>query len=300
MKRNVPSVERASNPDSLTVDRGKHSNHSGTIRLIIIVVVVIGLYLFVPALLTAIRLPAAIPDNVASLLEKLFEKAPVKNTIPASTARSSTALQRLQLAVKSSDQAAITLALTSLSKNEINTPTAGMTALMTASSIGDANTLMLLLDAGADPNARGSHQRTALQYAAEKNHLAAATALLDAGADINGVDDGSLSPLIMAADRNFTELAMLLIERKAKVNIQTVDGWTALMDAVQADNSVLVKALLEAGAITQAKHSNGATALSIAQHGNNTTLINLLSAGDRPFSPLPRTKPHSQKKASRQ
>ena len=47
----------------------------------------------------------------------------------------------------------------------------GMTPVMRASSNGDVEMLETLLRAGADPNKRGSAQRTALQYAAEKNHV---------------------------------------------------------------------------------------------------------------------------------
>lgn len=118
--------------------------------------------------------------------------------------------------------------LNQLHDHDINKVNNGMTPIMKASSMGRKDIVSFLLEQGADPNKWGSSNRTALQYAAERNQLAVAKLLIQHGADINGVDNSRLSPLVMAVDRRFHELAMYLIDAGADVNIQHVQGWTAL------------------------------------------------------------------------
>lgn len=81
-----------------------------------------------------------------------------------------------------------------------------MTPIMLAASRGNVEIIDLLFTQGADPNKRGSMQRTALQYAAEKNRIEAAERLLAYGADIDAHDNGRLTPLIMAASRGYTNI----------------------------------------------------------------------------------------------
>lgn len=160
-----------------------------------------------------------------------------------------------------------------LQPSEINAVTHGMTPIMKASSLGRVDMVEFLLQHGADPNKRGSSQRTALQYAAERNRLAVAKILVKNGADINGVDNSNLSPLIMAADRRYHELAMYLIDAGADVNIQHNQGWTALIDASVSGDVELVKQLLKEGADINAKTRNGWTALDYARHHKRYDVI---------------------------
>ncbi len=164
--------------------------------------------------------------------------------------------------------------LAGVDSDSLNQAVKGMTPLMTAAAIGNTQIVNLLLVSGADPNQRGSANRTALQYAVEKNHIDAATLLLNFGADINGYDNGRLTPLIMAADRNHEKLALLLIERGADVDIQHKQGFTALIDAARNGNENLVQALLEAGADKMLKTKNGWDAESIARHYQHDQVAN--------------------------
>ena len=55
---------------------------------------------------------------------------------------------------------------------------------MTAARTGDAAIVKILLDRGADPNAReNTNSETALMWAAAENHPDAAKALIASGAD---------------------------------------------------------------------------------------------------------------------
>ena len=62
----------------------------------------------------------------------------------------------------------------------------GETALMTAARAGRPEAVELLLDQGADPNAKESGLgETALMWAAARNHSAAIRTLIGRGADVN-------------------------------------------------------------------------------------------------------------------
>lgn len=162
-------------------------------------------------------------------------------------------------------------------KHAINDVVNGMTPIMLAASRGNVEIIDLLFTQGADPNKRGSMQRTALQYAAEKNHIEAAKRLLSYGADINAYDNGHLTPLVMAANRGYTDLGLLFIEKGADVDIQHVEGWTALIDATAKNDVKLVKALLEAGANKDLKAKNGLKAIDYARQYGYKKIEKILS-----------------------
>lgn len=167
--------------------------------------------------------------------------------------------------------------LSEVDKENINKVVNGMTPIMLAASRGSVEIIDLLFTQGADPNKRGSDQRTALQYAVEKNHLDAAKRLLAYGADIDAFDNGRLTPLIMAANRGYTDLGLLFIENGVDVNIQHVKGWTALIDAAAKNDEKLVKALLKAGANKDLKADNGLRAIDYAEQYGFKNMVKILS-----------------------
>ena len=64
------------------------------------------------------------------------------------------------------------------------------TALMMASRTGDVATMKLLLDRGADVNAKETTRgTTALMWAAAQGHAAAVQLLVERGADVSGADE---------------------------------------------------------------------------------------------------------------
>ena len=127
----------------------------------------------------------------------------------------------------------------------------GQTPLMWAAAEGHVDTMKVLVEAGADVNARSSivvweRQRTEeprdkwlppggmtpLLFAARDGKVASVKALLDAGADINLVDPDQHTPLILALSNGQFDVAGVLIERGADVNMQDKVGQTALYAAV--------------------------------------------------------------------
>ncbi len=186
----------------------------------------------------------------------------------------------LQAAIKQSSFKDIQGVVEHIDEASLNAVFNGMTPVMTASSMGEVRIVELLLNSGADPNKRGSANRTALQYAAEKNHIAVVRKLLEFGADIDAYDNTRLTPLIMAADRGYTDLGILLIETGADVNIQHVQGWTALIDAASNGDMKLVRHLLTAGADRESLTNSGWRAIDFARQNKHEEIVVLLAEYD--------------------
>lgn len=62
------------------------------------------------------------------------------------------------------------------------------TPLMHAAADGDLESMRLLLDHGADPNARNERNELPLGYACSYEHWEAAELLVERGADVNGIE----------------------------------------------------------------------------------------------------------------
>jgi ankyrin repeat protein len=89
---------------------------------------------------------------------------------------------------------------------------------------------------------------TPLMYAALYRDIATAHLLLDAGADLNARNDAGATALMWAVDD--LEMTRLLLERKADPNVRSADGRSALMLAAgRAGASDVVKLLLDAGSM---------------------------------------------------
>ena len=102
---------------------------------------------------------------------------------------------------------------------------------------GGAETIAVLVEAGADVNARfrGPHAETPLHWAASSNDVAALDALLDAGADIeaDGGVIGGGTPLADARAFGQWQAAHRLVERGARTTL--ADAATlGLMDRVRS------------------------------------------------------------------
>ena len=76
----------------------------------------------------------------------------------------------------------------------------------------------LLIEKGANVNARGVNQKTPLHWAAFAGNTEVAALLIEKGADVNARDVNQKTPLDWAVSQGNTEVAALLVEKGADVN----------------------------------------------------------------------------------
>lgn len=122
----------------------------------------------------------------------------------------------------------------------------------------------VIIEEGADINAKDSDGSTALMWAAWRNELDAAKLLIQSGADVNAKDSKAVTALMYASEKNSHHVAKLLIEKGADINEKNNKGETALMWAAWRDSAAVTTLLLEQGADVNAKDKAGKSALDVA------------------------------------
>jgi ankyrin repeat protein len=161
------------------------------------------------------------------------------------------------------------------------------TALHSAAMFSEAAaTVQLLLQHGADVDARAEENLTPLHIAASALQLQNAALLLAAGADLCLGNDEGMTALHMSVLKGDAPLVKLLLEHGAaavidimQLNLCACCGLvSALMDCV---DTAILKLLLAAGADVHAVTSSGATCLHVAARYNYSApvLCLLIKAG---------------------
>lgn len=110
----------------------------------------------------------------------------------------------------------------------------------------------LLLDAGANANARSQISgNTALFLAAYRGRMDVVKLLVEHGADVNAKDDGDSTPLQDAAWSGQTEVVRYLLEQGAEPDAKDGFGRSALDLAIEGGHTEIATILEEAGATTR-------------------------------------------------
>ena len=144
---------------------------------------------------------------------------------------------------------------------------------------GDVNKMQLLLDAGANAEARNSVTSRPLIVAANAGKIEVLKLLLDHGANLEARDTDGNTPLVTAIANNKLDIAKLLLDRGANVDARDNNGGTALAKAVAQTNLDAVKLLMYRGANPEIKDSGGRAPLYYAALNGNLDIAKLLKQG---------------------
>ncbi|HUK36182.1 MAG TPA: ankyrin repeat domain-containing protein [Vicinamibacterales bacterium] len=149
-------------------------------------------------------------------------------------------------AVKTGNRAAVRALVT---RSTVNAPEAdGMTALHWAVRSDDADSVQLLLKAGANVNAANRYGITPLSLAATNGNAAITRTLLKAGANPNVLGADGETILMTAARAGSADVVSALIDRGANVNAsEQWQGQTALMWAAAENHGAVIKTLAAHG-----------------------------------------------------
>jgi ankyrin repeat protein len=149
------------------------------------------------------------------------------------------------------------------------------TPLMYTAAFGSADAMRLLLDSKADINTRNAFDATALLWSA--TDLAKVRMLVEHGADVNARSKQGRTPLMVAAaSEGSYAIVKYLVEKGADVNARDGIESNALLLAMDANDSETVKFLLASGADPKAKDGMNYTALMSAAANGNVELVKLL------------------------
>jgi ankyrin repeat protein len=158
-----------------------------------------------------------------------------------------------------------------------------LTALMLAAEKGCADIVRLLLDSGADVNAKATvvigvqgdvaSGMTPLSQAAASEDVSIVKMLMEHGADIHALT-GNAATVMAFATTN--EIVQVFLDRGLDINARDKDGYTLLIRSSEGFHRPTIAFLLEHGADPNAKTKDGTTALKLAQKIGHPDDVELL------------------------
>jgi ankyrin repeat protein len=106
--------------------------------------------------------------------------------------------------------------------------------LLLAAQDGNYNKIKILLETGADIEARNRSGTTPLIVAAHNGFIKACELLIEKGADVNAVSKNGQTALMIASWYEHKGICALLIENGADMGAKDNRNWTVLMHAENA------------------------------------------------------------------
>ena len=139
-----------------------------------------------------------------------------------------------------------------------------------------SNVARLLLEHGADVNARDEHDSTPLHEAARNGRVEAIHVLLEYGADVNARKVDNTTTLHEAAQGGSIEAIRLLLELGVDVNVRKNDDTTTWHEAAFGGSVEAIRALLEHGTDVNVRKNDDSTPLHEALRTRSVEAIHLL------------------------
>jgi hypothetical protein len=152
------------------------------------------------------------------------------------------------------------------------------TALLLTVESRRADIVKLLLEKGANVNAMDTQWRqTSQSRAAANGHEDIIKLLLEKGANVNAIDSlWRQTPLSRAAANGHEDIVKLLLEKGADVDARGYNSQTPLWLAAESGRADIVRLLLEKGADANAKNYDGQIPLWIAAKNGHEAVVKLL------------------------
>ena len=208
-------------------------------------------------------------DQGAEFRTDIVAEAPPRHADPKVTA--------LIAAVRAGDRRSIEQQVAASPEVVNGVDAGGATALHHAAGFGPIGNLQLLVDRGAEVNARNRRGSTPLHWAIHDE--AKVRLLLSKGANVNAKQALGRTPLYLAAMLgNGVSTMRLLLAGGADPNLASANGQTPLMMAATRGDVDGVQLLIEKGADVNATNGPGQTALMLACASGDARAVQLLIA----------------------
>lgn len=157
--------------------------------------------------------------------------------------------------------------------NFVETDGMGWTALMFAAGNNSSDVVRTLLLNKASVSIVDNSNNTALFFV---NNADSLSLLIEAGADVHHENDSGQTPLIHAAIGGYSDVIEMLINHNANVNCKDLNGKTPLMYAAKMGKVAAITSLISNGANVHEIDENGETALMYAATSGSFEAISKL------------------------
>ena len=134
----------------------------------------------------------------------------------------------------------------------------------------------LLLEHGANADARDDDNCTPLHWASQQGHSEVVLVLVEHGVDADARDDNNRTPLHWASQLGHSEVVSVLVEHGIDINARDHSNWTPLHGASQNGHWGVVQFLLDHGANAHASDQGGWTPLQWPSYNGYPQTVRIL------------------------
>lgn len=139
-----------------------------------------------------------------------------------------------------------------------------------------ANMVRLLVEKGANINAKAKNEETPLSFAMKENKQDIINYLIDKGADLPNISGNNISLLAAIYEGDLIKVKILL-KKGANANEKGADGDTPLIAAVyRGQKEAVIELIKHKANVNALKHSDGATPLGVAKGRGYTEIARIL------------------------
>lgn len=144
---------------------------------------------------------------------------------------------------------------------------------------GEQEVVDLFLRGGMSVHVEDEQGTPAIIIALKKGYTVIARILLNGGADPNARDKMGFTPLLLAcgkATSGYKAIAEKLIQKGADINVRDRLGWTPLLLSLSGGTAEIAEILIERGADVSARTRAGESALALARKAGRDHVVELL------------------------